>query len=289
MTNLYRRTGSCRTPAKSEWHGHPARDSWARRPCHEGGRGFTLLELLVVIGIIALLTGILLPVVTSVTARARQTKCKSNLRQFAVAINVYRADHRGRNPDWLSTLYPEYIDTKEIYICPADPSRGADGGKPESTDYWDQWDSRSTGYFPEAYDIPSDPRRVGRNNAINRCSYFYEFNAAECTIAGPSGASWNDVKMYQLRTGVWSPLGQDWRPPGPNDTPYSESRLPIIRCYHHWNEGQVSAFGVRSTAQAGQPPPTPQHYRDAITLNVGYAGNIFVAPLTWEHRIDSTD
>jgi len=236
-------------------------------------RGFTLLELLVVIGIIALLTGILLPVVTSVTARARQTKCKSNLRQFAVAINVYRADHRGRNPDWLSNLYPEYIDTKEIYICPADSSRGADGGKPGSNDrYWRE--TRDGNPFPEVNDTSGAD--YGRNPDINRCSYFYEFNNAPCS-AGDIGDeyTWAEVKLHQLRTGRFEPPGSS---EGAHLAPYSESRLPIIRCYHHWDEGEVNARDEAGNA-----------YRDAMTLNVGYAGNIFVAPLQWEHRIDGTD
>ena len=90
-------------------------------------RGFSLLELIVVMAIMTLLATLVFPVVGKTVARARQTECRSNLRQFASALMIYRSEHRGRNPGWLSNLYPDYVDSRELYLCPSDRSRGKDG------------------------------------------------------------------------------------------------------------------------------------------------------------------
>ncbi len=60
--------------------------------------GFTLVELLVVIGIISVLIGILLPVLSKARLQANKAVCLSNLRQFHVAIVTYAGDNRDQIP-----------------------------------------------------------------------------------------------------------------------------------------------------------------------------------------------
>jgi prepilin-type N-terminal cleavage/methylation domain-containing protein len=61
-------------------------------------RGFTLIELLVVIAIIAILAAILFPVFAKAREKARQTKCTSNQRQIALAVQMYTQDNNETLP-----------------------------------------------------------------------------------------------------------------------------------------------------------------------------------------------
>lgn len=97
--------------------------------------GFTLVELLVVVAIIAVLIGLLLPAVQSARAAARTTKCASNMRQVGLGIVLYAEAHRGAMPlsthdltheeeeeSWIYTVAPFVEAVNEIRICPSDPN-----------------------------------------------------------------------------------------------------------------------------------------------------------------------
>src|SRR6478735_6654327 len=69
-----------------------------KRSCHRRS-GFTLVELLVVIGIIALLVSILLPALGKAREQANTVKCMANLKSIGQGIAMYVANNKGTLPN----------------------------------------------------------------------------------------------------------------------------------------------------------------------------------------------
>ena len=70
-------------------------------------QGFTLVELLVVIGIIALLISILLPALNKARSASKATYCLSNLRQLGLGMQLYRQYNRDYYPLRILTVKPQ--------------------------------------------------------------------------------------------------------------------------------------------------------------------------------------
>jgi prepilin-type processing-associated H-X9-DG protein len=125
--------------------------------------GLTLIELLIVLSVVAMLAALMLPAVMQARSAARQAICQSNLRQWALAAQLYTDSHDGRLPyrgqgvqpttrldaidDWFNALpspigEARYIDlvhataqpqpgTATVWICPdAKPVEKYAGNRP---------------------------------------------------------------------------------------------------------------------------------------------------------------
>ena len=79
--------------------------------------GFTLIELMIVIAIIAILAAILVPNFIRARAQGQLTACKSNLKNIGTALEMYSTDWSGKYPTTTTLLTPNYL--KSVPECPA--------------------------------------------------------------------------------------------------------------------------------------------------------------------------
>ena len=128
----------------------------SRSPIRRGKQkhvsAFTLVELLVVIGIIAILIAILMPALGRARDQARGVQCSSNMRQLMMAVHMFAADHKGH--------------------CPGNHVDALDGGRPNSDPEKRSW--LSGDYVNPAYTLANAPEkgtlyRYVKNAELYKC------------------------------------------------------------------------------------------------------------------------
>jgi prepilin-type N-terminal cleavage/methylation domain-containing protein/prepilin-type processing-associated H-X9-DG protein len=206
---------------------------------------FTLVELLVVIGIIALLIGILLPVLSGAREQAKTAACLSNLRQIGQAFNLYAAENK-------QYVLPGHIRQQPKF-----------GGRGEET-----WFTilAARGYVKGADQLDFVPPRPGEpfpgetawesegsaGNTVFRCpsgtDHVFAFGTApEPASKTDDSNSWAYRRQSLLYAGV-----------GP-----SRGSSPIVDCWYAFNGVLPSAADMRAgRGQDAFPMRVFGHFRN---------------------------
>src|SRR5476649_2712393 len=93
--------------------------------------GMTMMEIMVVLGILIFLTMLILPVLAKARTEARKTQCASNLKQLGYALVMYQSfEGRDQNafPErltHLADLKHQYVTDERLFVCPMDTTRAA--------------------------------------------------------------------------------------------------------------------------------------------------------------------
>ncbi len=242
--------------------------------------GFTLTELLVVLGILAILASLILPAVQFAREASRMTNCKSNLRQIGIAASDLHSitgkfpDCRGPLRDLLKVLDP----VLDVALR----------------------DQKTSGLsIPSIYGCPSDGKRY-HGYQVNTFSYFinhgWKFEGTDGMFLTKSSSQILDglsntagfaeqlVSLKSQFDGIVSMTSNEWKS--------NPLRVPHI-VHHYYDEGQEDDFlrETREQMRNGEPPYTPHFEVPSLGLGLLCGSETFynhlALPNEWQfHRPD---
>jgi type II secretory pathway pseudopilin PulG len=239
--------------------------------------------MLVVVAIIAVLAGLLIPVVGVVKRMANDVKCGSQLQQIGAAIEVYKNDNEDRFPlrlvwddadplrgnpvtsDLVHSGGPLY-GLQKIFKCPRDPQNGKDrlmgrfrpGGN-------NGWDDLSGVYTPGSSYLYEVSGHFLNSNLLN--FFFEDLSQPERPLLNTVESTWAAGKHHQLRFGNII----EGSNPKRKGAPFPSSLFPIVRCYWH-------------TKWTGDKDKDSNQRRGV--RNISWDLNVFDTSPYWEHDVN---
>jgi prepilin-type N-terminal cleavage/methylation domain-containing protein/prepilin-type processing-associated H-X9-DG protein len=180
---------------------HPVRAPSSRHdgsiPAPSTSAAFTLVELLIVIGIIALLAGILLPTLSNARDSANTLRCLANLRMIVIACTSYSADHR----TYIIPAQYHHLDKDNLDGEMAWPNILVEGGYLTAPDSTGQLAVTKSVFFcpsgrndePNNTDIIVDNGAVPANRLDDRASIAVRYQNRTNGIRGRSVDTWYGI------------------------------------------------------------------------------------------------
>ena len=185
-------------------------------------RGFTLLELLIVVSIVGLLLGLMVPVLAAAIGFAEQTSCASNLHHIGIATEMYLKDHDG----WFFPLQ--------------DVKGGAGSGGKLWYYGFESNKSASSAWGTRVVDLSKGKLApyLGGDESVGTCPAIRSAGGAGCKYAG---WTWSYGVNAELTGAVGTTKTKNFASIKPNDT------------------GRTALFADSAQLNTWQAPASPQH------------------------------
>lgn len=178
--------------------------------------GFTLMELMVVIGIIIILAAMSLPIISMIRKQAKDAICRNNLQQIGIGITGFQQVNNNTFPATFASLFVVggvmEGESLKVLLCPLDPKNPSDQsmGRPPNWGPITELYQSGCSYVFEAANVPM--------GGTAKEWYFHD----GATKWGDGGRlTWADAKVFALKHD------------NDGNKPFRLSDFPIVRCFWH--------------------------------------------------------